>query len=307
MKNIYLILVLFLLLPLSGHSQLIYSWLPGVNPGWTSSDGDLQWQNGCNAVTTNCGGNYSNNIDSYYTSPVIDASCVNGSTIQITFDIIGSAEYLYDFLFIEYSTNGGATWINPLGANVGYTGTASTLTTISLPILPASNNFRLRFNFDSDWIFNDSGYRITNFTINCLVLLPVELTSFTVEKTEVGNQVKWTTMSEVNNDYFLVQRSTNGLDWEDISIVSGAGNSSESIDYTVIDEKYLPIKNYYRLVQYDFDGQSTIFDVITVDNSQESKKILKTVNLMGQEVSDDFTGLRIVIYTDGTTEKKVGY
>jgi len=119
--------------------QTVYSWTAGVNPGWIStnvgSGNNLTWNTGgsCGGgvVTTDCGGNYSNNQNTSYTSPIINTTCNNASTTIISFFISGNAEYLYDFLFLEYSINGGTTWINPYGINVGWTGNFASLTSIS--------------------------------------------------------------------------------------------------------------------------------------------------------------------------------
>jgi len=114
MKNIFLFMLFLFIAPIS-FSQLPYSWTAGVDPGWISSNSGngsaLDWQNGCNAVAVNCGG-YANNQNTSYTSPVIDASCNNASTISIQFDFSGNIEFSWDFLFMEYSTDGGATWTN---------------------------------------------------------------------------------------------------------------------------------------------------------------------------------------------------
>ena len=104
------LLFLLTLISIQCFGQLPYSWVPSTNPGWTStnsgSGGSLNWNGGClgGVVTTNCVGNYSNNQNTSYTSPTINASCTNATSISISFNISGNAEYGYDFLFCEYST-----------------------------------------------------------------------------------------------------------------------------------------------------------------------------------------------------------
>lgn len=98
--------------------------------------------------------------------------------------------------------------------------------------------------------------------------LPIELTSFEASATPSNYvQLDWVTASEVNNDYFVIERSKEGDDFEIIDTISGAGNSSESISYTYIDKSPYNGTSYYRLKQVDFDGESEIFDPISIKMS----------------------------------------
>lgn len=90
--------------------------------------------------------------------------------------------------------------------------------------------------------------------------LPVELTSFSAEKKQNGVQLTWITNSERNNDYFTIERSTNGENWDVISTIQGAGNSSIITSYSIIDLNPAIGENYYRLSQTDYDGTITIFE-----------------------------------------------
>lgn len=86
--------------------------------------------------------------------------------------------------------------------------------------------------------------------------LPVELISFTAEA--VNNQsvlCRWTTATEINNDYFTVERSRDGANFEPIGTVDGAGNSTSILQYQHPDHNPYRGISYYRLQQTDFDGQ----------------------------------------------------
>lgn len=89
--------------------------------------------------------------------------------------------------------------------------------------------------------------------------LPIQLSEFTAVKDLVHNRVNlyWTTVSETNNAYFEVQRSTDGLNWEVIETVSGQGNTDREVNYISIDNKPNQGINYYRLRQVDYDGKSS--------------------------------------------------
>jgi len=101
----------------------------------------------------------------------------------------------------------------------------------------------------------DHGDFLTSFTIN-EGALPVDLVNFSISK---GDQnavsLDWETASEVNNDYFQIERSYNAREFEVIGKVEGSGNTSATEYYSFTDEK--PELNrpvYYRLKQIDFDG-----------------------------------------------------
>lgn len=87
--------------------------------------------------------------------------------------------------------------------------------------------------------------------------LPVTLISFTA--VENGNNVKlnWSTASEVNNDYFTVQKTLDGVIFEDVKKVDGHGNSINTIEYEDFDIQPYNGQSYYRLAQTDFDGNIT--------------------------------------------------
>jgi len=100
--------------------------------------------------------------------------------------------------------------------------------------------------------------------------LPIELVSF--KGTQLNNSVKlqWTTASETNNNFFTIEKSTDGISVEEESTLKGAGNSSESINYAYTDVNPLPGITYYRLKQTDFDGKFTYSDFIMINYSTSS-------------------------------------
>ncbi len=90
-------------------------------------------------------------------------------------------------------------------------------------------------------------------------VLPTELLHFDAEKSNSEVHVSWSTASEVNNDYFVVERSSDALNFEPISYLSGAGTSISTINYSYIDAYPLSGVSYYRLRQVDFDGTAKIY------------------------------------------------
>ncbi len=95
--------------------------------------------------------------------------------------------------------------------------------------------------------------------------LPITLSKFTANSNKNTVQVKWTTVTEINNKGFNVQRSTDGLNFVNIgSFVNGKGNFSGVSNYTLIDNNPIAGTNFYRLQQIDNNGNSTYSSILNV-------------------------------------------
>ena len=101
--------------------------------------------------------------------------------------------------------------------------------------------------------------RFTLGTINTSQTpLPIKLIS--LDATPSDHQtvlLDWKTASETNNNFFTVERSKDGMLWEEVIQMDGAGNSSEILDYSATDQNAYEGTSYYRLKQTDFNGQFT--------------------------------------------------
>jgi hypothetical protein len=104
--------------------------------------------------------------------------------------------------------------------------------------------------------------------------LPIELLSF--EATMSGNRVMltWTTATEINNDYFTVERTLDGILFEEVIEMPGAGNSFVPLTYVAYDNNPVPGLSYYRLKQTDYDGQFEYSSMVELDNSYVSEATL---------------------------------
>jgi hypothetical protein len=100
-------------------------------------------------------------------------------------------------------------------------------------------------------------------------ILPIELLSFDVKAENEAVLIQWETASELNNEFFTIQRSADGENWEDIAYINGAGNSTQVLSYEYMDYSPMNGTAYYRLKQTDFDGAFEIFDMqsITIENN----------------------------------------
>lgn len=112
------------------------------------------------------------------------------------------------------------------------------------------------------------------FTYTPISALPVELISFEVDVNSSLPVASWSLASETNNDYFLLERSNDAVNYKKVKTVKGAGNSSFITSYSTIDSETVKITTYYRLSQYDFDGAHRTLAVRSV-NSPNINRIFK--------------------------------
>lgn len=116
--------------------------------------------------------------------------------------------------------------------------------------------------------------------------LPVELISFEAYINNNSVIINWTTASEVNNHYFEVLRSTDGVNFDLVKTVQGMGNSNVLLDYSIEDLYAGSGIIYYQLKQVDFDGTTTLSKIIYV-NKEKSINISIYPNPVS--LNDNFT------------------
>ncbi len=104
--------------------------------------------------------------------------------------------------------------------------------------------------------------------------LPVELIEFDATP-NFENQVvhlNWATASEIENDYFKIEKSDDLISWTTVEEIQGSGTTTNAQYYSTIDRSPLEGTSYYRLIQYDFNGKETISEVKSVEfESLETK------------------------------------
>jgi hypothetical protein len=142
-------------------------------------------------------------------------------------------------------------------------------------------------------------YNTTNYvTVNCITNpLPITLSEFSVKKDKEKSLIHWTTISEINNDYFVVERSNDAENFYEISKVKGAGNSNTILNYQVKDYSPLSGTNYYRLKQVDFDGSYTYSDIKALNFEKNlSPTVYYYDNKLHINATDVIHNLQIEIY-----------
>jgi hypothetical protein len=127
------------------------------------------------------------------------------------------------------------------------------------PIVGSFSNNVVTFSYNFS-----TGDRFTLGNISATLALPIELTAFDASQVEDHVLATWRTSAEINNDYFLVERSPDGEHWERLAKITGAGTTKETRDYEAVDEYPIQGINYYRLKQTDYDGQSSYSKIVSV-------------------------------------------
>lgn len=99
-------------------------------------------------------------------------------------------------------------------------------------------------------------------------VLPVNFLSFKVVKYDNNSVfITWQTATEQNNDYFVVEKSSDGRVFTELTRVAGQGTSNSTANYKAFDYQPHPGSNYYRIRQTDIDGASTYTPVSTIQFS----------------------------------------
>jgi hypothetical protein len=169
--------------------------------------------------------------------------------------------------------------------------------------------------FTGDGTVTESG------TIVYPVELPVDFLGMEVECSNGGyNTVTWKTASESNSDYFVLERSRDGIHWTEITELKAAGTSNKENHYTHYDlgaGRYF--EGYYQLTQVDYDGKFKIYDPVSVQCNKEAEyqvavypnpvtdRMLVTVySLKSSHIEIDLTNLSGQILTQREFELKKG-
>lgn len=112
--------------------------------------------------------------------------------------------------------------------------------------------------------------------------LPVQLTHFAATCVNNNTVINWKTASELNNDYFEVEKSENAIDFFVLDRINGAGNSNIELTYEWHENSYLRGK-YYRLKQVDYDGKTTFYTPIYFEGCKSSENSIKLLSSSAQE------------------------
>ena len=126
-------------------------------------------------------------------------------------------------------------------------------------------------------------------------LLPIGLLSFSAEKNKSTVDIKWNTASEINNDYFTVERSKDAIHFSTLVNVPGSGNSNSEKNYAAKDNSPYNGISYYRLKQTDFDGKFEYSDIVAVDFLTDEYGISIYPNPSTNELTIEISGNKVLV------------
>ena len=140
----------------------------------------------------------------------------------------------------------------------------------------------------------------------CLVL-PIELVYFTAKRVENKVQIDWLTATELDNDFFVIDKSIDGVTWEELIKLEGQGTVNTPTTYQEYDYHPSPGYNYYRLKQIDYYENESYLSIVSVFIGDKTKQHAKYVDVLGREIVDleKYSGMYMDVFDDGTVEKRI--
>ncbi len=131
------------------------------------------------------------------------------------------------------------------------------------------------------------------FTAN-FATASVELGGFTATQNKNHVALSWTTLSEENNQYFLIQKSTDGVKWDEVIRIVGTNKGDNVHHYNFNEYAQLKETHYYRLIQVDTEGEPTILGAIALKVKKEIQVKLydKTIRIHAKEYEGLTMGIK---------------
>lgn len=133
-------------------------------------------------------------------------------------------------------------------------------------------------------------FSVINFSLSAGCIYKLELQATLKEE---SNFLTWSTKSESNNQFFIIERSINGIDFETAGKVNAVGNSSTINEYSFSDlnKNKMYTRYFYRLVQLDFDDSETFSHVVVL--TRNAKEKLFEITSMNSSIVDKYFNLNL--------------
>lgn len=258
-----------------------------------------------------CGGCHSNGAFGT-TSVTLEVRNAGGSLVTIynpgeTYDLTLSvnhqmgtpAAYGFQMVALNDADNSTGTFGSP-GSNMGFVVGNSGRTYAEHNMRSVSNQFLMEwtaptsgtgdvtFHYAGNAVNSAAGTGGDNGSVGFSStlsesLLPVELMAFTVKNYQSDALLSWTTASEINNAFFEVEHSQDGIKFTSVEKLAGAGNSNEYQDYEYL-HRNMPVgENFYRLKQVDLDGQFSYSKTVSL------RRDLQEIAIFPNPVNDYLT------------------
>jgi hypothetical protein len=227
----------------------------------------------------------------WHITPAAGYTAAANGAVDVTLSYLNNASYFAngflngtaDRQFMHY----GAGWENITGVPGSFTTGVN------------GNNYT--------WTTQSGVSDFSPFTItNSATSLPIELISFQANCNEDKQiELSWSTASEHNTSHYVVERTRDGINWTTLGMMAAAGNSTQVLDYELLDATSQPGVNYYRLTQYDNDGAFEVFNVAAVTCGEEvnSTQLVSYPNPSANSFSvaldtKEMTGTAVLSITD---------
>ena len=157
-----------------------------------------------------------------------------------------------------------------------------------------SDNFKFRISMHNTsksnfWQIKNGDISVSSASLDRN--LPIELLSFNAKSSKNFVLLKWATAAEINNDHFTIEKSNNGINFNEVATINGTGNSNTLKEYAYSDENPYTV-TYYRLKQTDFNGAYTYSPIISVNASTDENPLIDYVANNGI--------LKVILHTEYT-------
>ena len=193
-------------------------------------------------------------------APLDQSSAAAGTALAVSSGF--KTTVLANELIYGVGIGGGAGTIgvgSGFSSNSAYAITEQNIVESELGVNPGSYDAHFTNSAVSPWIAQMATFQTS------LSPLPIQLLTFTAES--CNNQVclNWATATETNNDYFTIEKSKDGVNFDVVLQSEGAGNSTSQKDYSAYDDTPYDGVSYYRLKQTDYNGKFTYSNIVTVN------------------------------------------
>jgi hypothetical protein len=292
--------------PTDGNWSWVVVGTPSINGGSATSWNDMSFMDGASVMSTNGSnsstlafrwndvndGSTTNRVD-WYSKEVLGNYTAMSLSVDYGIGNGSSANSVYAYYIID----GGIPVL--FGSKVNQTSATGTFTISSLTCSSSIQIYVKAITRNS----NSSYVLIDNVIITGSTALPIELIYFKGKSINDGNLLEWETASETNNDYFTIYRSGYPIDWHPIAKIDGVGTSPFNHYYRYVDTDPLNEIGYYYISQTDFDARFKNFHIISIDNRRIVPELIRITNILGQDITMDTPGVKILHYSDGTIVK----
>jgi len=204
-------------------------------------------------------------------SPMLDIDI--GSNVSFSLDLVWNSQDGADYIDVEYQIDGGA-WIqisNQFGGGshtIDYTTSGNSGSGTISQVGLSGNTLSIRVCVDtntSSELTRLDNVDVPEVGVTVAGVLPVELTSFNVEKLKESVKLSWSTATETNNDRFEIEHYFNEKGFEKIGEIGGNGTTLSPSHYSFLHDQSTVGQHYYRLKQIDFDGRFEYSNIMSVN------------------------------------------